>query len=127
MITERDWLMRLAKQLALFIARALKLADESKREEALATLREGFASATGMELDVLAMLDAASAVELLADPTRAQALVGAVEAMAEVEARCGERWRAEVHRHHARELIAACALRWPEQTRDADPKRRPVE
>lgn len=113
MLTERDWVMRVVQQLAQFIARALKLADASKREEALEVLREGCAGQLGMEYDVLAMLDAAAAVDLLADPSRAVAFAQLVEAMAEVEARCREPVRAEARRRHADELADEIARRWP--------------
>jgi hypothetical protein len=113
MLTERDWVMRLVQQLAQFIARALGLADTQQREEALAVLREGCAAQLGMEYDVLSMLDAAAAVDLLGDPSRALAFAQVVDTMAEVETRCHEPARAEVRRRHADELLAALLRRWP--------------
>lgn len=113
MLTERDWVMRLVRQLADFIARALKLASESRREEALELLRQTCSSELGMEYEVLAMLDAAAAVELLGHASRALAFAQLVEAMAEVETRSGEPLRAEGRRRHADELLAAILKRWP--------------
>lgn len=113
MLTERDWVMRVVQQLAQFIARALRLADESKREEAIELLREGCAGQLGMEYEVLAMLDAAAAVDLLGEPTRAMAFAQLVDAMADVEARCREPLRAEARRRHADDLAEAIAKRWP--------------
>lgn len=113
MLSERDWVMRVVQQLAQFIARALKLADASKRDEAIEVLREGCAGQLGMEYEVLAMLDAEAAVDLLAEPQRAVAFAQVVEAMAEVEARCHEPLRAEARRRHADELAEVIARRWP--------------
>lgn len=113
MLTERDWVMRLVQQLAQFIARALKLADASKRDEAIELLREGCAGQLGMEYDVLAMLDAPAAVDLLGDAQRARAFADLLDAMAEVERRGGDALRAEVRQRHADEVRAAIARRWP--------------
>ncbi|MEW5741454.1 MAG: hypothetical protein AB1938_21210 [Myxococcota bacterium] len=113
MLTERDWVMRLVKQLADFIARALKLASEQRREEALEVLRQTCSTQLGMEYEVLSMLDAAAAVDLLGEPSRALAFVQLVDAMAEVEQRCNEPLRAEARRRHADELCAAIVQRWP--------------
>lgn len=113
MLTERDWVMRLVQQVAQFIARALKLADASKRDEAIELLREGCAGQLGMEYDVLAMLDAPAAVDLLGDAQRARAFADLLDAMAEVERRCGDALRAEVRQRHADEVRAAIARRWP--------------
>jgi hypothetical protein len=113
MLTERDWVMRLVKQLADFIARALELASESKREEALEVLRQTCSTQLGMEYAVLSMLDAAAAVDLLGEPSRALAFAQLVDAMAEVEKWCQEPVREEARRRHADELLAAIVTRWP--------------
>jgi hypothetical protein len=128
MLTERDWVMRLVQQLAQFIARALGLADAHQRDEALAVLREGCAAQLGMEYEVLSMLDAPAAVDLLGDPSRALAFAQVVDAMAEVERRCNEPARAEVRKRHADELLAVILTRWPRHEatlawRDARPPR----
>jgi hypothetical protein len=104
MLGERDYVMRLVKQLADFIARALKLAGSAKPEEALATLREACSSALGMEYEVLSMLDVMSAIELLGEPSRALAFIRLVEAMGDVDARGAEPVRALTRYQHALEL-----------------------
>ena len=107
MLGERDYVMRLVKQLAEFIARALKLASSAKPEEALATLREACSSALGMEYEVLSMLDVESAVELLGEPARVLAFIRLVEAMGDVDARGAEPVRALTRYQHALELTEA--------------------
>ena len=104
MLGERDYVMRLVKQLAEMIARALKLASTAQHEEALATLRAACGQALGMEYEVLSMLDAKSAVELLGQPERVLAFIQLVEAMGDVDARSGEWLRALTRYQHALEL-----------------------
>lgn len=76
MLGERDYVMRLIKQLAEFIARVLEVASTQQADEALATLRAACGQALGMEYEVLSMLDAKSAIELLGTPaTQVSALL----------------------------------------------------
>jgi hypothetical protein len=104
---ERDYVMRLVKQLAELIARALKLASTAKHEEALATLRAACGQALGMEYEVLSMLDAKSAVELLGQKERVLAFIQLVEAMGDVDAKAGETLRSLTRYQHAFELAQA--------------------
>lgn len=71
----------MAKQLAEAIARALKLANAAKVEEAPAILRAACAETLGIEYSVLSMLDAKSAIELLGSKERVLAFIQLVEAM----------------------------------------------
>ncbi|MDP1826849.1 MAG: hypothetical protein Q8L48_26490 [Archangium sp.] len=107
MLGERDYVMRLVKQLAEFIARALIQASSQKSDEALATLRAACGQSLGMEYEVLSMLDAKSAVELLGEPARVLAFIQLVEAMGDVDSRTGESLRASTRYQHALELAAA--------------------
>ena len=111
MLGERDYVMRLVKQLAEFIARALKLANAAKPEEALATLRAACGQALGMEYEVLSMLDAKSAVELLGDRSRVAAFIQLVEAMGDVDLPANEPMRARTRYQHALELAEAAGDR----------------
>ena len=99
--------MRMVKQLAEFIARALKLANAAKPEEALSSLRAACGQALGMEYEVLSMLDAKSAVELLGDRSRVSAFIQLVEAMGDVDLRANELLRARTRYQHALELAEA--------------------
>jgi hypothetical protein len=94
MLSERDYVLRLAKQLAEAVARALKLSREAKPGEAASSLVEACSSTLGIEHRVLSMLDARSAVELLGEPERVAAYVQLVEAMADVEGKPALRLRA---------------------------------
>lgn len=103
MLGERDYVMRLVKQLAEFIARVLKVASTQQADEALSTLRAACGQALGMEYEVLSMLDARSAVELLGEPARVLAFIQLVEAMGDVDAKT-EPMRALTRYRHALEL-----------------------
>jgi hypothetical protein len=112
MLSERDWVMRLVKQLADFVARALKLAAQDRAPEAVELLRSASTQLLGMELQVLQRVDTANAVELLGTPDRGLTLARLLEALAEVEARAdpvrGARTRA-----HALEVAQAVLARSP--------------
>jgi hypothetical protein len=107
MLTERDWVMRTVKQLAEFIARALKLAREEKRDQAIALLQGACVDLFGIEYRVLSMVDAKSAIELLGSPARVKAFIELVETMAEAE---NDALRKEARREHVRQLRAAAKL-----------------
>ena len=107
MLGERDSVLRLVKQLAELIARALKLASAEKTDEALAILRAACGQALGMEHEVLSMLGAKSAIELLGDRTRVTAFIQLVEAMRDVDVRANEVLRARTRYQHALELAEA--------------------
>lgn len=85
MLVQRDWLARLIKQLAEFIARALKLVAAGKRDDGLKLLESACGELLGVEYRVLNMLDAKSAVELLYDPAKAMVFVRLLDAMAKID------------------------------------------
>lgn len=85
MLVQRDWLARLIKQLAEFIARALKLVAAGKRDDGLKLLEAACGELLGIEYRVLNMLDAKSAVELLYDPAKAMVFVRLLDAMAKID------------------------------------------
>lgn len=114
MLNERDWVMRVVKQLAELIARALKLGDEKKRDEAIEVLQSACGSVLGMEYRVLAMLDAHAAVDLLGTAERAMAFAQLLEAMGDVELSSAEALRAQVRFQHALELVREVCRRWPQ-------------
>lgn len=107
MLGERDYVMRLVKQLAELLARALKLANEAKPDEALAVLRAACGQSLGMEYEVLSMLDAKSAVERLGDRSRVAAFIQLIDAMGDVDMRANEVLRAQTRYQHALELAEA--------------------
>lgn len=83
-LIERDYVMRLIKRLAELIAQALKLSKSGKHEEAQALLESGCQSVLGMPYGALALVDSASAAELLAQPHRIKAFAQLLEAAAEI-------------------------------------------
>jgi hypothetical protein len=108
MLSQRDWVMRAVKQLADFIARALKLAREDKHEQAIELLQGACVELFGVEYRVLSMVDARSALDLLGSAPRAQAFIDLVEAMAQAEV---EPLRREARQQHADELRSALVAR----------------
>ncbi len=101
MLGERD---STASMIATPIARALKLSSAEKTDEALATLRAACGQALGMEYEVLSMLDAKSAVELLGERSRVTAFLQLLEAMGDVD---DQALRAQTRYQHALELAEA--------------------
>ena len=116
MFRERDWILRVTKEIAEFIARALKLIAADKRVEAIEVLEGACAGALGIEYSTLAFIDARSAVDLLGEPLRVLAFARLLEAMGEVEHRGGDPIRAEVRWRHALELLAVLLERKPDHT-----------
>lgn len=95
MFSRSDYVMRLVKQLAEVLARALKLKAAGDEHKAKEVLKNACGELLGVEFSVLDMLDARSAVELLGDASRVDSYLQLVEAL-------GDTARAEELRHHAR-------------------------
>ncbi len=112
MLHERDWLMRVVKQVVELIARALKLADEKKKDEAVATLEAACGTALGMDFASLAFVDSASAAALLREPVKVRGFALLLEALGRVHEKCGDEAKARSKYQHALELACeALALR----------------
>lgn len=94
MLSRSDSLMRLVKQLAEAIARAMKLRVAGDDVKSKQVLKDAAGELLGIEHRVLELHDAKSAVELLGDKARVDAYVQLVEAM-------GDAARAEELRQHA--------------------------
>jgi len=108
MLEERDWVLRITKQLALFIARALKLIDEKKLDDALATLQAAGPEVLGLDLDTLDFGDVGESLELLDNPVRAMAWAKLLEGLGEVYAARGDAALARSRRERA--VLVAHAL-----------------
>ncbi len=111
---ERDFILRLIKQLVEVIARALKAGKAGQSDEAQALLEAGCLSLLGMDFRSLAMVDAASAAGVLGDATRVLVLARLVAAMGEVASTAGEQAHAASHRVHALELALEARARKPD-------------
>jgi hypothetical protein len=115
MLSRRDWVMRQVKQVADFIARALKLAAERRQPEAVGLLQTASLQTLGIELAALEWIEAASAVELLGTPERGLTLARLLEALADVEGPGAGASR----RLHALEVATEVERRWPRQAEAA--------
>ncbi len=72
-IVERDFIMRLVKQLAELLARAMKLKAAKRDDEAIEVIEvieSGCLSLLGIDWKTLAWVDSASAAQLLKEPAR---------------------------------------------------------
>jgi len=108
-VVSKDWLARVTKQLADFIARAMGLAAAGKRKEAVEVLQSACGALLGLDYGALTMVDARSAVELLGDTPRALLFVKLLDAMARVD----EPARFEVRLARALELLEVVLERSP--------------
>ena len=87
---ERDWLLRLAEQIAAALARALGLRRAGAFEEARAELERAAREAAGIELALLERLAPGSAAQLVREPARLAALARLALERAHVEADAGD-------------------------------------
>lgn len=94
MFSRSDYVMRLVKQLAEVLARGMKLKAGGDEAKAKQVLKNACGELLGIEFQVLDMLDAKSAVELLGEKSRFEAYLQLVEAM-------GDTTRADELRQHA--------------------------
>ena len=113
MFRERDWILRVVKEVAELIARALKLVDENKGEQAIEVLQAACASALGIEYRTLSFLDSRSAVDLLNEGPKVVGFAQLLEAMGEVELKSGDPLKAEVRFRHALEIVGALLAKKP--------------
>lgn len=113
MLVERDFVMRLIKQLVELIARVLNLAKAKKADEAQAVLEAGCLSLLGMDFHTLALVDSASAADLLQQPYRVVAFARLLGAQAEIERARGAEDLAHSHDQHALELVLEALRRSP--------------
>ena len=110
---ERDFILRVIKQLVDAIARALGLAKEGKQQEAQALLEEACGALLGMDYRTLALVDGASAASLLGDPSRVFAFARLVVGMADVAQAAGDALTERQHCVHALELVREVLSRRP--------------
>lgn len=103
-IVERDFIMRLVKQMAELLARALKLKAAKKDDEAAEVLESGCLSLLGIDWKTLAWVDSASAAQLLKEPARIRAFAELLETRAKFHAESGELAEARSKYQHAFEM-----------------------
>jgi hypothetical protein len=112
-LLERDYVMRLVKQIVDFIARALKLAKDGKDKEAIELLESGCLSALGIPWSALALVDSASAAGVLGDAARIAMFGRILEERANIEAMQGKVELALRRREHALEMFDEALKRSP--------------
>ena len=96
--------MRLVKQLAEVLARAMKLKLAKKDQEAAEVIESGCLSLLGIDWKTLAWVDSASAAQLLKEPARIRAFAALLEKRAEFHAQSGEAAEARSKYQHAFEM-----------------------
>lgn len=104
MLVERDYVVRLIRELARVLARALQLRRAGKLEEARAELEAACGGLLGVDFHTLVLLDAAAAADVLATAPRVAALARLVAERAELAETDGDHNGAECDRLYALEL-----------------------
>lgn len=112
-VVDKDYVLRLARQIAELLARALALTGKGRKDEGLEVLERGCAELLGVELTALLWLDSRSAADVLGSVERIEAFAALVEAAAQVHARGGDEAGAQSRRQHALELYLEAAIRSP--------------
>ncbi len=114
-ILERDYVMRLVKQVVDLLALALGLKKAGKFDEAIQVLENGCLSLLGMPYSALALVDSKSAADLLGQPARVVAFGRLLEERASVEEAKGDLLAAASRRLHATEIYLEALTRAPAQ------------
>ncbi len=103
-LVERDFLMRLVKQLAEVLARAMKLKLGKKHEEAAEVIESGCLTLLGIDWQTLAWVDSKSAAQLLQTPARIHAFATLLENHGLLSEDKGDAAKARSKFQHALEL-----------------------
>lgn len=110
---ERDYILRLVKQLAALLAAVLKLKHEKKYDQALEQLQGAFPGFFGIEYRTLVAIDSSSAAQLLGEAAKIKILARLIAEEAELYGSRGDEPRGAAKRVHALELYIEAALRDP--------------
>jgi len=110
---ERDYFLRLLKQLGALLAAITKLKREEKLDAALELLQGAFPPFFGIEYRTLVGFDSASVAQLLVDGTRIKILAQLLEEEADIHRRRGDLELSAAKQRHALELYIEAALRSP--------------
>jgi hypothetical protein len=103
---ENDYIKRMLKQLAAFIASILKASAAKNPGEAAMLVREASSQVLGIEWDVLSSTDVPSAIMLLrGDPEKIRMYADLLEAEAQVLEQHGDPARAQLRRDRAVALL----------------------
>ena len=108
---ERDYILRLVKQLGALLAAILKLKKEEQFDAALEQLQGAFPSLFGIDYRTLVGFDSKSAAQLLVDSTRIKILAQLLEEEADIQRRRGDVELSAAKQLHALELYIEAAQR----------------
>ena|SRR6185436_13577634 len=101
---ERDYVMRIVKQIAELLARALKLKVEKRWDEAAQTIEGGCLDLLGIEFAALALVDSVAGAALLGNVTRIRVFARLLEELAGIYREEGSEALARARAKHAREM-----------------------
>jgi len=119
-IVEKDFIVRLIKQMAEVLARALGLARKGQHDEAIAVLESSCPSLLGMDYAPLAMCDSASAAGILREPARVKNFARLLATAAEVYELKGDASAARSKWQHALEMFIEAKLLRPDDDEAAE-------
>ena len=111
---ERDYVMRVVKQLGELLIRVFRLKSEKRFDEAAQAIEGGCLELLGLEFDVLALVDSASCAGLLNEPLRIRTFARLLEELADVHLADGDEERSRSRSRHAYELYCEVLERKPD-------------
>lgn len=103
-LVERDYVMRMVKQIAELLARAMGLKGQKKDQEAAEVLEAGCLELLGIDWKTLAWSDSASAAQLLREPVKIRMFAQLMEHRAQFHEDAGQAADARSKFQHAYEL-----------------------
>lgn len=118
---ERDYLMRMAQQLAGVLARLLRLKEQKEYGRAQEEIEKSHAELFGMEATIAAMFDSATLAQLLGHGEKMKAMAALLFEQAEVCRLNAQPEKAQRHYHRALEMsLEASLLRREEDTENRE-------
>jgi len=119
-IVEKDFIVRLIRQLAELLARALGLARKGQFDEAISVLESSCPSLLGMDYAPLALVDSASAAGILREPARVKTFARLLATAAEIYELKGDAAAARSKWQHALEVYLEAARLQPDDQEAAE-------
>ena len=110
-LVERDYVMRIVKQLVELLARALKLKTQKRYDEAAQTVEGGCGELLGVEFDTLALVDSASAAQLLGTFVRIRTFARLLEELSGIHRLDDDESHARTRARHAMEMYLEALAR----------------
>jgi hypothetical protein len=108
---ERDYVMKMVKQLAKLLAALLKLKSEQKYDEAVQSLEGACQDLLGLDFGALALVDSQSGASLLREVAHIRTFARLLEELSLVHADKGEEAKARARARHAFEMYCEALVR----------------